>query len=61
MFKTAQDMVWHGSVLEGLCTVAVLQGWSGAEVPVRFSASCMSELTRTAGTHSRPRGLGRSG
>ncbi|KZV90255.1 hypothetical protein EXIGLDRAFT_649508, partial [Exidia glandulosa HHB12029] len=31
MFKSAGDMVWHASVLEGLCTVAVLEAYSALE------------------------------
>ncbi|KAH7103873.1 TRAPP II complex [Auriculariales sp. MPI-PUGE-AT-0066] len=37
MFKNAQDMVWHASVLEGLCTVAVLESYNALETHVEVS------------------------
>lgn len=31
LFKTGQDPVWHGSVLEGMATVFVLDAWSAGQ------------------------------
>jgi len=28
LFKNSQDHAWHGTVLEGLATIAIIEAWS---------------------------------